>query len=510
MPMTVIVSIVNQTPNLAVFVRKVTVHYGTKRRSRAFLLVPSTEIKLEPKQTRNWKVPFDPDETVIVQQYLTKEAQPSFSDQPGIESPAQLFNAIGMGDKRHSWVEVDFNEYESRVYLKGKVKPMFDFVGKHMESKREDSKEAREIFELSEKINYLALRSRAALRLVTEIEVDDYEKRILGRAVFQAVYSFLDLAPRLQNRFFETGTFDKQQRLSTKGKIASLRTFYQSEIEKVRHFLTAHRQPLDFGEAFEFWNSITESAVQKADSMLSEIAEELLKVRGGVRWSLVQTPDVTDFAKSLKSDKGAAAFASDSLAITRSNTSGLIPSHPDQEKAARVASICHMYRRLIRFVHFAGTSDANGLTQHVLWLLFLLNGSSLLENLYENRLEEGVEDDSLLKRWKNNPTPYKGLPVIEQAHRERDLALEKTIKDVRNHFAAHLDNELSLEAIIREFEALDHRRVAEYLYQHGYLFFEACRGDIRTKIFLIDDHAVEGAVGLAQDSTVPFKNPPEE
>jgi hypothetical protein len=41
-----------------------------------------------------------------------------------------------MGNAKDSWLEIDFNEYKSRKFLHGKVKAVFDLVGKQMRATR--------------------------------------------------------------------------------------------------------------------------------------------------------------------------------------------------------------------------------------------------------------------------------------------------------------------------------------------------------------------------------------
>lgn len=120
----------NQTATLAVFVHAIRVHYGNKWFSRALTLTPFTTVSLAPKAKAEWVLSYD--DTILTERTIQKEpptAQAPDKQQPGIESPAQLFNAIGMGDKKDSWIEIDFNEYEQREFLRGKVKGAFDMVG---------------------------------------------------------------------------------------------------------------------------------------------------------------------------------------------------------------------------------------------------------------------------------------------------------------------------------------------------------------------------------------------
>ena len=117
------VSIVNKTPTLAVHVHAVRIHYGTK-------VLPAEKVTLPPKEKGDWILSFDT--AILTERRIRKEAPRAINpnSQPGIESPAKLFNAIGMGKKKDSWVEIDFNEYSNWKFLKSRVKGIFDAVGK--------------------------------------------------------------------------------------------------------------------------------------------------------------------------------------------------------------------------------------------------------------------------------------------------------------------------------------------------------------------------------------------
>jgi hypothetical protein len=136
---TVAVTIINQSNSQPANIHKVTVRYGNFHFSRAFVLFPQSKVTLPTKDKGKWVLSFD--QVVITKR--TRSKNPDFdhdpNSHPGIDSPAQLFNAIGMGNETDSWLEIDFNEYEDRVYLKGKVKEVFDMVGKTHRSMRNKS-----------------------------------------------------------------------------------------------------------------------------------------------------------------------------------------------------------------------------------------------------------------------------------------------------------------------------------------------------------------------------------
>lgn len=135
----VVVNITNQTTNTPVFIQATRIHFGSENHSRSLRLEPYGEIKLEPKSKTSWRLEYS--RNIVSVHYRTKTPPQAEVDPegPGIESPAQLFNAIGHGAPKDSWISVDFNEHQGRVFQRGKVQMIFDQVGKKMKQLREQS-----------------------------------------------------------------------------------------------------------------------------------------------------------------------------------------------------------------------------------------------------------------------------------------------------------------------------------------------------------------------------------
>lgn len=126
------VSIQNQTPGYDVHIHEVRIHHGMRERSLSFVLWPSDKVTIAPKDKAEWALDYEPARTIVKRLTETKQPPPYLDpdEGPGIDSPADLFNAIGMGRVEDSWIELDFNEYERREFKKGKVKEIFDSVGR--------------------------------------------------------------------------------------------------------------------------------------------------------------------------------------------------------------------------------------------------------------------------------------------------------------------------------------------------------------------------------------------
>ena len=135
----ILIHITNRTSNMPVEIRAVRVHFGSDQFNRSLTLIPFGAVELAPKKKKTWRLSYEPDETLVSVNYITPKPPSGEKDPdgPGIDSPAQIFNAIGRGNPKDSWIELDFNEYEKRKFKKGKIKNMFDNVGNSMNARRE-------------------------------------------------------------------------------------------------------------------------------------------------------------------------------------------------------------------------------------------------------------------------------------------------------------------------------------------------------------------------------------
>jgi hypothetical protein len=120
------VTLINQTKDLPLSIRQVRIHYGSPFYSHAFVLLPWQTVNITPKAHYDFFLSSANPETQISQRFFRKtppkhnpKAQPTFS------SGADLFKAIANGNRRDSWIEVDFNEFVERRYFRGHIKVLF-------------------------------------------------------------------------------------------------------------------------------------------------------------------------------------------------------------------------------------------------------------------------------------------------------------------------------------------------------------------------------------------------
>ena len=123
------ISLVNQTKDTPLFVHSVRIHYGNKFYNYSFVLLPRKTVEIAPKAKFDFYLSYANAETLIQRSELQK-TPPEFiaSDYPSFNSGADLFKAIANGEKQDSWIEIDFNEFKSRRFRRGRIKREFSAI----------------------------------------------------------------------------------------------------------------------------------------------------------------------------------------------------------------------------------------------------------------------------------------------------------------------------------------------------------------------------------------------
>jgi hypothetical protein len=118
------VSITNRTRKSALFIQAVRIHHGQKDYSYSFSLEPFEKQQIEAKDTKDFSLsPLIP--ICISHHQMVKKLPAPDSAAPSFDSPVDLFRAIANGNARDSWIEVDFNEFQGKIFKRGAVKVVF-------------------------------------------------------------------------------------------------------------------------------------------------------------------------------------------------------------------------------------------------------------------------------------------------------------------------------------------------------------------------------------------------
>ncbi len=116
------VTLTSLLPVGAVHVDHVRIHYGCTEYNHYFVLDPHATQELPPKRSMIWTLPYE--NTLIGRRTIQKEVTLG-SDRPSFDSPADLFRAIAKGGECDSWVEVDFDNRQQRLFKRGRVQSIF-------------------------------------------------------------------------------------------------------------------------------------------------------------------------------------------------------------------------------------------------------------------------------------------------------------------------------------------------------------------------------------------------
>lgn len=341
------------------------------------------------------------------------------------------------------------------------------------------------------KMSYLSRRAAAARQAVSFLQYE-HHKRILSRAVYLQVDSFIYFGRRLKNSLFRSSTIKVEVRDLLEIHLKKLNSDYQKIYEAIRDKLSAHRQEENLDSIIDHWNSIDLLSIDIfVDDMI-----HIMSILSGPLFFRWQSPDPAEispiievFQKGLSVNLGKPNMSTDSLALTRGNTLGIVACHPDQEKAMALSSLIDLIEMLADLAQHSHKSE---ILHEVVWSLIVVDAFSFIDNLYDDSRYE-----SLLKKWMNGQ--YRGYLTLNAAAMGRDLALEAEAKKVRNKFAAHIDLKMPYQDIKKLASDCDLKKFLIYLGGHIESFQKACAQDVRTTMFNVRN------VPLSEVSTVETK-----
>lgn len=120
------VTVVNRSRTTPAIIHAVRIHHGSFDYTYSFQLPPFESITISPKDRKEFILPNNAN-AIKINHHLRTRTRPELdmSSQPSFDHPRDLFRAIKNGGEKDSWVEIDFNEFERRIFCKGKVKELF-------------------------------------------------------------------------------------------------------------------------------------------------------------------------------------------------------------------------------------------------------------------------------------------------------------------------------------------------------------------------------------------------
>lgn len=121
-----IVVITNVSRGEPVAIKQVRVHFGMKDYTYAFVLSPGEVTDIPPKHDAKFFLSYDGCAVRLFT--VTRQRPGNLGGGSPPETPAHLFLAISKAKSEDSWIEVDFNEFERREFMKGKIRSIFEHM----------------------------------------------------------------------------------------------------------------------------------------------------------------------------------------------------------------------------------------------------------------------------------------------------------------------------------------------------------------------------------------------
>jgi hypothetical protein len=125
------VELMNKTKDRPLFVHAVRVHFGSWIYNNSFVLAPQKTVEIVPGAHYEFFISYKNSDTQVQQVVRTKSEKNANAPSPKLptfDNAVALFKAIANGNKRDSWIEVDFNTFKNRRFCRGQVKKMFGLI----------------------------------------------------------------------------------------------------------------------------------------------------------------------------------------------------------------------------------------------------------------------------------------------------------------------------------------------------------------------------------------------
>lgn len=339
-----------------------------------------------------------------------------------------------------------------------------------------------------------------AAYLFRDEQVTDHCKRTILRFLFIQIDNILSLAGRAKNKLRKEDLITKTDEEQIKRLIKILKKSYASAYDTIRDKIAAHNQPLDLISLLNWWNDIDQTTITVLYGDAKNIQTAFSSVKGlqfqGIYdYSRLSIPEDSPIAQTLNP---VPSFSSDRLGLSKPNTVAMIACHPSQEKAQTILSIIDFLE--IDFSLTAATNNPATNYQKLLfdigWLLAMVDICALIDNLFH----DNQYDQSLLSYWKSDMAGYE---TLSNADKDRDIAIEEKIRNIRNTLGAHLDTSRKVTDVFAQFNFIDLTSVHRYASYLIKSFFDACRKDIRTRTFCIRNVPIN-AIAIQRNGYKPF------
>lgn len=337
--------------------------------------------------------------------------------------------------------------------------------------------------ELAEKVLY-CLRIMSLIDWLTQFISDDYNKRILARHILVYLDSFIELSPQLKNKIKNTGANVN----TAKQKLNQLRQDYEAFYSKIRDKLTAHRQDLPLVQRIEAWNEIDNTTVKSfiddALNAYNELNNLSNIVKPFTEFEYKQNCQLTNSLNNLNTNNiNSPKISSDNLAVSRDNTSALIPCTEMQHRCSQITSVLSIIK-FLQYIYPALSLDRD--TKRLGKAMITVDIFNLIDNLYPFYHSDPAHNIKSLLKICQEENLDKCL-ILENSHNNRDTNTENEFREVRNKIAAHVDSKETLNDLIALLDSKNIQQLIDkVLNPANQAFQDWCRSNPTTQVFLVD------------------------
>lgn len=357
-----------------------------------------------------------------------------------------------------------------------------------------------------EKLRFIVDDLQIALHLANHAP-DAGIARMLARHILIRAFDFIDHARGLRKPLAQAG-FDVAEFHRTKEAYAAA---FDEYFVRVRHRLGAHVQDLDFEERLALWNDIE---VVKADYFVDgarEIYVHLGTLNPPGYAPFVRPPELDDAALASRLEalrlearrEARPEMASDSLALTRSNTVTALNTTPVHQRAAQLALLRRWVKDQKRYLEHLAEHPR---VRRILRARLITDIVSFADCLTTRPVAPDAPQamaglDDLIREGGQSAAPLEALRRVIDV--ESVLTEPRT---VRNKIGGHLDIDpaTAVPALVARLDQFDLESSLRLFDRFEAAFIKACRGVIYLVGYIADGHRMRGVLGVTGPTATPF------
>jgi len=356
-----------------------------------------------------------------------------------------------------------------------------------------------------EKLRFLVEEMALQFHLTKQVP-DPFIARTLALYIIIRIENFIEHARGLRKPLNNAGHNTTKFHNKKEAYVAK----FEGHFKTARHKLGAHVQDYDFGQRLELWNEIEIVKVSYFVDVAIEIYKSLspLNVPGYVAY--VDPPEIADpgvvqvislFLRTLESRDGV-EIGSDSLAMTRNNTTALLNMSPIHARAGQFALIRRwmtkqrdLFNRFAAYPRIARILKASIITGIVSFCDCLVTRPVRPGGL---QAMDGL--DKLIKDHGNSPEVIDSFVRVSNFDPELNDA-----RAIRDTIGAHLeiDDSQILQSLIANLDSFDIEQGLNFYDRVSAVFMKTCRNIGYLRLYAIDGRRIHG-VTAGQANAVPY------